>query len=147
MPENKEWFAEGLSFSCTQCGNCCSGSPGYVWFNAQEAQAMADFLKLDVATFLRRHAHTVDGRWSLNERKQPDGNYDCVFLRRDDSGKALCSVYNVRPQQCRTWPFWPELLSSPTAWDRATRKCPGMNHGRFYPVEMVRIIRDSNTST
>jgi uncharacterized protein len=143
--DKKEWFAEGLSFGCTQCGNCCSGPPGYVWFNQQEAQTMAAGLQLDVPTFLRRYAHTVNGRWTLNERTGPNG-YDCVFLQRDDQGKALCSIYPVRPQQCRTWPFWPELLQSPAAWERASRKCPGMNKGTFYPVEKIRIIRDSNHS-
>lgn len=138
-----EWYSGGLKFSCTQCGNCCSGPPGYVWFDGREAQAMADFLKLDVVTFLRRHAHTVNGKWTLNERTGPNG-YDCVFLQRDPSGKAMCSIYEVRPRQCRTWPFWPELLRSPAAWQRASERCPGMDRGNFYPVEKIRLIRDSN---
>eukprot|EP00961_Rhodomonas_salina_P046921 629705-Rhodomonas_salina.2 len=28
-------------------------------------------------------------------------------------GKAICSLYEARPKQCRTWPFWPENLASP----------------------------------
>lgn len=144
--DRDEWYAKGLSFGCTQCGNCCSGPPGFVWFDSAEAQAMADFIRVPLADFLRRFAHTYNGRWTLNERKQPGGAFDCVFLRRDDQGKALCSVYSVRPQQCRTWPFWPELLDSPAAWERANRKCPGMNKGTFYPIERIRVIRDSNPS-
>lgn len=140
-----EWYAEGLKFSCTQCGNCCTGAPGYVWFDETEARAMADFLKLDVPTFLRRHAHTVNGRWTLNEHANPEGKgQDCVFLRWDEKGKALCGVYGVRPRQCRTWPFWPELLSSPASWKRAKSKCPGIDHGNFYPIEKIRVIRDTN---
>ena len=26
------WYADGLSFECTMCGNCCTGPPGAVWF-------------------------------------------------------------------------------------------------------------------
>ena len=37
-----EWYADGLRFSCTQCGNCCTGPPGAVWFNEDEGKAMAD---------------------------------------------------------------------------------------------------------
>lgn len=139
-----DWFDKGLSFSCTQCGNCCSGPPGYVWFNHREAVEMAEFLKLDLETFLRRYAHSVNGNPTLNENRTPDGRYDCVFLRRDPTGKALCGIYPVRPRQCRTWPFWPELLKSPAAWDRARGKCPGMDKGKFFPADQIRIIRDSN---
>jgi Fe-S-cluster containining protein len=145
MPD--PWYAPGLSFSCTQCGNCCSGPPGYVWFDGEEANAMASFLKLDLQAFLRNFAHTVNGNWTLNEVSRPGmkGQYDCVFLRRDETtGKAGCSIYHVRPRQCRTWPFWPELLSGENAWRRASQKCPGMNTGKFYPVEQIRIIRDGD---
>ena len=142
----QEWYADGLRFSCTQCGNCCSGPPGYVWFTYDEAAAMAEFHKLDMIEFLRRFAHTIDGKWTLNEISHPGGKgYDCTFLRREEgTGKALCSIYNVRPQQCRTWPFWPNLLESPARWKRATATCPGMDNGKLYPIEQIRIIRDSN---
>lgn len=144
MPE-PQWYAKGLKFSCTQCGNCCSGPPGYVWFTDQEAQAMASFLQLELPTFLRRFAHTVNGKWTLNDYQSPESKgYDCVFLRRDESGKSLCGIYSVRPQQCRTWPFWPELLASENSWRRAKQKCPGMDQGKLYPLEEIRIIRDSN---
>lgn len=144
MPdEQNEWYEDGLQFSCTQCGNCCTGPPGYVWFNNSESQAMALYLKLEEPTFRGRYAHTIAGKWTLNETKTVHG-YDCIFLRRDEQGKALCSVYPVRPQQCRTWPFWEGNLSSPAAWKRSSQRCPGMDKGTYYPIEKIRIIRDSN---
>lgn len=138
-----EWFADGLQFKCTQCGNCCTGPPGFVWFNDEEAAAIADYLGMDDAAFRRTFAMTINGKWSLKELKR-NGKYDCIFLDRDEKGKALCRIYPVRPQQCRTWPFWPELLKNKSAWQRAAKTCPGMNEGTFFPVEQVRIIRDSN---
>lgn len=154
MPQasQQEWFVEGLSFECTQCGNCCTGPPGYVWFNDDELVAMADFLNVGVDQFLDRFGHRVNGRWTLNEQwNAASKGYDCVFLRRDEKGKALCSIYSVRPGQCRTWPFWPENLKSHRAWRRAARHCPGMNNGltgegRFYPADQIKIIRDSNVT-
>ena len=139
-----QWYDQGLRFQCTQCGNCCTGPPGYVWCDDREAQTLAAHLGLTVAEFRRRYAHQAHGRWTLNEQwnEQVHG-YDCVFLRRDPvSGKALCSVYEHRPNQCRTWPFWELNLQSHAHWHRAARDCPGMNTGRFYPVEQVRVLRD-----
>ena len=142
QPDN-EWFDAGLRFGCTQCGNCCSGPPGFVWFSDEEAHAMAKDVGLPVAEFLRTFARTINGKWSLKEVKS-GGWFDCVFLERDDKGKALCRIYKSRPQQCRTWPFWPELLASEQAWNRASQRCPGINKGTFFPVEQIRIIRASN---
>ena len=138
-----DWYAEkGLRFTCTQCGNCCTGPPGYVWFDAAEARGMADYLNVSEAEFRREDAHKVHGRWSLNERRGPDG-HDCVFLDREEGGKALCSIYPVRPQQCRTWPFWKENLESEESWEGAKQVCPGSGKGELYPVKQIRILRDS----
>ncbi len=139
--EKPEWYASGLSFGCTQCGNCCSGPPGYVWLSDEEIITLAKNLSLTTDEFLRRHAHTVDGMWTLNERLTPEG-YDCVFLQRDDQGKAMCTVYKARPAQCRTWPFWPDNLKREGDWQRVAKKCPGVNKGTFYPIEKIRVLRD-----
>lgn len=145
MPESTgaDWYENGLSFSCTQCGNCCSGPPGFVWFTPAEAQTMAKHLGLEVNVFLKRYARVSHGRYTLDERVSPQG-YDCVFLKRDEKGKAMCSIYEVRPAQCKTWPFWPELLRDEASWDRAAQRCPGMNKGKTYTVQQIRIIRDQN---
>ena len=113
--EPAPWYADGLAFDCTQCGNCCTGPPGAVWFDDAEAQDMAAVLGLDVDTFMKQYTRRIGARRSLNEHKTSHG-YDCVFLDRDTMpGKALCRLYKARPAQCRTWPFWPELLESPEA--------------------------------
>ncbi len=166
-PRAKErWYAEGLRFTCTQCGNCCTGPPGYVWFTPEEGRAMAAGLGLSEKRFYQLHAHKIYGRWSLNERLREDsvgpgrsggngggeGEYDCVFLTEREDGKRGCSIYETRPTQCRTWPFWPENLSSERAYRRASETCPGMTAGMqgessagdFYPLEQIRIIRDRN---
>ena len=146
MSENEQqpWYADGLHFTCHQCGNCCTGPPGYVWFSATEGKAIAEHLGLSEAEFYRRYARKKRGRYSLTEVKRGD-QYDCVFLQRDEHGKALCSIYPVRPTQCRTFPFWPEHLESREAWDEAAKDCPGMRHGKvFFPPEQIRILRDEN---
>ena len=87
-----QWYADGLRFECTQCGNCCTGPPGTVWFSPAEGREIAGKLGISESAFRRRYAHKVDGRWSLGERKTTHG-YDCVFLDRQSvPGKAVCSL-------------------------------------------------------
>jgi uncharacterized protein len=147
MPDTEKdtvWYEEGLSFECSQCGNCCTGPPGFVWFDEAEGEAMAGQLGLTVEAFHKKYCKKKQGRWTLDEVSTRNG-FDCVFLRRDSDGKALCSVYSVRPTQCRTWPFWPENLKTERHWARSAKNCPGMKHGgTFFPVDQVRVILAKN---
>jgi len=140
-----EWHVGGLAFGCTQCGNCCTGPPGAVWFSEAEGRAMAADRGLSEVDFLARFARTIDGRWSLNETRTEHG-FDCVFLdRKAIPGKAICGMYHARPLQCRTWPFWPEILKSKRSWESYRRQtpCPGMGSGAMVPIESIRIQRDA----
>lgn len=136
------WYSEGLRFSCTMCGNCCTGPPGAVWFDEGEGERMAEALGMDYDAFLKRYARRINGKRSLKESRTRHG-HDCILLDRETSpGKALCRVYTARPTQCRTWPFWEENLESREDWDRvkASTPCPGMDSGddgAFIPVAKV----------
>jgi len=143
--DQHEWYADGLRFHCTQCGNCCTGPPGAVWFTPDEGRRIADHLRLDLGTFLARYTRELDGRRSLRERKTEHG-YDCIFLdRKTLPGRAVCGIYDARPTQCRTWPFWRSNLESPHAWQtaRICTPCPGMNTGPLVPIDHIRIRRDA----
>lgn len=137
MLTKQKWYSAGLRFECTQCGNCCSGPPGYVWVTKQEIARIAAFLGREDKRLDNKHLRREGFRHSLTEK--PDG--DCVFLKRQD-GKALCSIYPVRPHQCRTWPFWNANLKTPDAWNEAhCTTCPGMNQGKHYPLVQIEQIR------
>ncbi len=141
-----EWYRDGLRFECTQCGNCCTGPPGYVWFDEDEGRRMAALLKLDYQAFLTQYARRLrGGRWSLREQETEYG-FDCTFLDRESvPGKALCSIYQARPAQCKTWPFWPDSLRSKNSWAQTKQRtpCPGMGAGELVPIERIRILRDA----
>ena len=131
-----KWYREGLRFECTQCGNCCSGDPGYVWATKEEIRRISELLGRTDAWLEKEHLRRVGLHYSLTEK--PDG--DCVFLKRR-RGKATCSVYPVRPLQCRTWPFWDGVLKSPEAWHETGKNCPGMDNGQQYDFEQIEAIR------
>jgi len=138
------WHADGLQFTCSQCGNCCTGNPGYVWISPEEIARLAGHLGLSPQIVMDRYCRSVGGRVSLNETRTPQGMYDCVFLKEDPKrGRKSCSIYPVRPLQCRTWPFWPENLSDRSRWDRAAKRCHGMNHGRKFTLEQIESLRDA----
>ncbi len=142
--DESPWYKDGLRFSCSQCGNCCTGGPGAVWYTEPEGNAMAAALGVPVEEFTQKYTRAISDRRSLNEQETSHG-FDCVFLDRTSKpGMALCRVYMARPAQCRTWPFWPENLRTPQAWRAAKAKTPclGMDNGTLIPVEQIRILRD-----
>ena len=143
------WYGAGLSFACTACGGCCTGPPGYVWYEDHEERALADHFGLSRHDFRRAYAKRKHGRWTLDEVRRENGDYDCVFLERDAHGHGKCSVYALRPTQCRTWPFWASNLKTERAWREAASTCPGMKvpgepGGNFVPAEQIRVTAASN---
>lgn len=136
---NQPWYSNGVKFECTCCGNCCTGPEGAVWFTEEEGKEIAEHLGMRHEMFLAHHSREIEGHRSLNEFETEHG-FDCEFLDRETKpGKAYCSIYEVRPLQCRTWPFWPEVAKSKAAWERTrkTTPCPGMNSGTLIPVEEI----------
>ena len=123
------WYKDGLAFTCTRCGKCCTGEPGFVWLTDDELSAIAEFLGEPVEQVRALHTRKARGRRTLREK----ANGDCVFYDR----KEGCTIYPVRPAQCRTWPFWESNVESPEAWERTKAVCPGSGRGQLIPAEEV----------
>ena len=135
---------DGLRFRCTMCGNCCTGAPGTVALGESDVAALSSRLGLRPASFIEQYTKPMDGGLSLTERLTAFG-WDCVFLDRTSVlGKAVCGVYEDRPLQCRTWPFWKRNLETPRSWDQASQTCPGMNSGPLHESRAVRLTRDKS---
>ncbi|MBN1844769.1 MAG: YkgJ family cysteine cluster protein [Sedimentisphaerales bacterium] len=136
------WYQNGLAFSCRQCGRCCAGpGEGYVWVNREEIAALAARLTIDVTEFKRLYTRRVGIRYSLIE-KQP--SKDCVFLDKDGPNGPVCRVYDQRPRQCRTWPFWKENLRTPDQWQQARQTCPGIDQGRWFSLAQIEAIQNNS---
>jgi Fe-S-cluster containining protein len=126
----KLWYHEGLRFECAGCGGCCTGAPGYVWVNKAEIEAMAAALGMGPTEFRRKFVRKIGIRRSLVEHD----NGECVFFNGQTRG---CKLYDSRPRQCKTWPFWPSNLRSQRAWQATVDECPGCNHGPLVPLEKI----------
>lgn len=148
------FFDAGLRFECTQCGKCCTGGPGVVRVSNEEITALAEHLGISrqqfAAQFVRPFppdALDEDGRpypgsdspgnplLSLTET----ADHSCIFF-----ADGRCTVYPVRPSQCRTFPFWMKNLRNEAAWQRVARSCPGIGRGPLRNrEEILRIVSSS----
>jgi len=119
-----------LRFTCTGCGNCCTGNPRDYWVEVSRAQQrrIAEHLGISLAWLRRRYVVRETEGEGLSMR-----GGQCVFL----DGQR-CRIYPVRPAQCRGYPLWPELLSDRTAWQAEARRCEGIGRGDVIPLERIR---------
>lgn len=121
-------MAEGVCFSCTECGACCSGAPGKVRVSAEEIRHISEFRKQSEAAFRASELREVDGETLLRER----ANGDCVFFENN-----RCLIHPVKPRQCRTYPFWFGNVRSDAAWQKTCRACPGIGEGEWFSPEQI----------
>lgn len=134
MSDDEVWYKDGLKFTCSQCGDCCTGAPGYVWVNNAEIEQLAQATHMSVDAFNDKYVRTIGIRKSLDER--PNG--DCCLF---DGTTRKCTVYDARPRQCRTWPFWDSNVRTPEAWAETCRVCPGSGTGKLHQLETIEAQR------
>jgi Fe-S-cluster containining protein len=109
------------SNACTTCsGNCCRGFGGYVWIDIEELEKIAGTRKMDVDLFSRQYVRQVQGKISLQERVI-NGEHFCCFF---DNINCRCTIYQSRPEQCRTFPFWDQYKKDP---QDLFVECPGVS--------------------
>ena len=93
----------------------------------------------DKETFISLYCRFVDfGLYYLVSLKERS-DYDCIFLTEKG-----CAIYNARPLQCRTYPFWKGIADSPESWKGEMKSCPGIGKGRCYSTKEVKEIMESN---
>ena len=86
-------------------------------------------LGIDEEEFKRTYTDVVNKAFVL--KSFPNG--DCIFYDE----RTGCGVYNARPLQCRTFPFWPENLRRRSAWAKIVKFCPGSGTGEFHDKEEI----------
>nr|WP_223175437.1 YkgJ family cysteine cluster protein [Sulfurimonas autotrophica] len=106
--------------ACSTCeGRCCTGESGYIYVTKNEILAIAEVLEMDVNEFALKYLFKKGYKYSIKENKIND-SYECVFYDRESNG---CKIYNARPNQCKTFPFWDYYK---TRVDELNLECPGI---------------------
>ncbi|MCX8206921.1 MAG: YkgJ family cysteine cluster protein [Methanothrix sp.] len=122
------WYREGLRFECVRCGRCCRG-PGVVWISPEECNTIADFLGVSQDVLISEYLLECDYGFALRDHL----DMSCVMLQGD-----RCIIYPARPLQCRSYPFWAEILESRESWLSEASRCPGINRGRRWSFREIR---------
>lgn len=114
-----------LRFECQPgCTNCCNQS-GFVYLSEDDLTRAARFVSMSPADFERKYVYRT--RHELRFRKPRDRQ--CPFLVENG-----CSIHPAKPTQCRTFPFWPELVEDRDEWKRTRRFCPGIGKGPLIQI-------------
>lgn len=139
-PTSKEWWKDGVQFECQGSGKCCvsHGEYGFVHLTLSDRKRIAKLLKVKLADFEAKYCDVTDGSYHLIE----SGNPNCMFLK-----DKRCSIYEARPTQCRTWPFWPEVMNAKTWKKEVASFCPGVGKGRTWSAkEIEKIVKEQSDS-
>jgi uncharacterized protein len=125
--DRKYFFDNGIRFECSLCGKCCNGAPGIIIVLENEIKLIADFLEIEKDLFIERCLYAYLDGFSIRE----DNTGRCIFYENG------CSIYPVRPLQCRTFPFWFINLRSERSWIEVLKSCPGIGKGKLYSKEEI----------
>lgn len=126
------FYEKGLRFECQNCNYCCGAEPGYVFLSEEDIKKLSESFAMNRQQFLDTYCRYVDMGMckmiSLCEKE----NYDCIFLEN-----KRCLVYNRRPCQCETYPFWAHILESSETWEEEAKACPGIGNGKLYTKKEI----------
>ena len=120
------FYARGLAFMCAKCSSCCRGAPGYVFLSKADLSRLLEGLHLDLPRFFREYCSLVDTGIGLSLSLAEKANYDCVFW-----AEGGCSIYEFRPLQCSTYPFWSGIVDTFEGWKSESAHCPGIGRGEL----------------
>lgn len=115
----------GYSFTfnplaCEDCqGKCCTGESGYIYVTKDEALVISEFLAIDIKQLVSKYLFKKDYKYTIKENKIYD-SYECIFFDRELNG---CKIYDARPNQCKTFPFWDYYK---TKIGELKDECPGV---------------------
>lgn len=134
MKIDEKLIQQGLQFQCQGSGKCCTshGEYGFVFLTLEDRQRFAKHLNITTRNFTKNYCENTGGVWHLREVK---GEPDCMFLKNKG-----CTVYEARPVQCRTWPFWPEVLNAKSWKKDVVTFCPGIGKGKVFSVDEIKTI-------
>jgi Fe-S-cluster containining protein len=121
-------MSEGLRFECQPGCTACCEQKGFVYLTEADLPRAAEFLGMTPEAFERKYVYRTKKQMRLRVPRESQ----CNFLR--DGG---CSIHPAKPTQCRTFPFWPELVESRQEWRKTAKYCPGIDKGELIQIAVA----------
>jgi len=147
-PEKSPFYTQGLRFSCVRCSTCCRFESGFVFLSCNDASLLSDAFNMGKREFAEtycRWVHSENGAYLLSLKEK--SNRDCIFWSAELSPRTGgevsrvpaegCLVYDSRPLQCRSFPFWESVLNDKCNWEMTAQGCPGMDSGAYYSKDSI----------
>ena len=110
------------AFKCTGCGECCRWT-GSVLLTDGDISRLASQLEIPEQAFIENHTRLAPNRIQLALLDHEDGS--CAFLKDN-----RCTVYEARPEQCRSFPFAWSVAEGCPALDEVMAKQKNIAHDR-----------------
>jgi uncharacterized protein len=138
------FYAKGLRFSCQRCSACCRGEPGFVFLTREDLRRLLRRLRLDFKSFFHDYCTLVDAGTGMALSLRENAAFDCILW-----AEKGCSVYEDRPVQCSTYPFWSSIVESRSSWESESASCPGIGGGELRSREYIeeRLLARRGTGT
>ncbi len=148
---------KGVRFSCKMCGGCCTGlTEGEVYLYLDDIKRLAEHLGLKgrdgLRAFTKKYVKIVnDSFWWIEPNAEKGKWYrfktlGFKFVGEDAHCQLMdekkCGVHEARPFQCRSFPFWQMMVTSPKAINEYSKKCPGLKDlngkdSKFYSKDEI----------
>jgi hypothetical protein len=120
-----------MRFQCQSgCIRCCE-QKGFVYVTREDIARIAAYLNISRAEFRRRYLCGSPPLLRIRKLRHTE----CPFLLADG-----CSVHEVKPLQCSSFPFWPEILGSAGERRQIAAYCPGLNQGPLVNLTLARKV-------
>lgn len=140
MSDTEKFYKDGLRFECQGSGKCCTshGEFGFVFLTPEDRKRFAKHFGMRTGEFTKKYCDRTGGVWHLKEDPK---NPDCMFL----DGKR-CSTYEARPTQCRTWPFWNDVMNAKSWAKDVAAFCPGVGKGKLWTAKEIDAVLKIETA-
>jgi Fe-S-cluster containining protein len=122
-----------MRFECQKgCTKCCE-QQGFVYLTEDDIPRLAAYLGMTVPAFEQRYVY----RTKNQRRLRVPRHAQCEFLH-----EGGCSVHPAKPLQCRSFPYWPELVGNKKNWKKTAAWCPGIDKGDLVNIQVARDIAE-----